>query len=171
MKKGFYSILITLIIFVVTYSFINYQDTSDTKQSEKAATPTPTQKSERTPEGVLRDLDGETVPVTGPLTVEIISPEGDSFMMSQARMYSATVSNMGNNKGVCHWKFYLNEYEEETLYREQDTQVTGGDTCGFTSTFIDRRGNLRVEVVLEVQDRYSSETLQTVSDEALYKVL
>ena len=170
-KKAFFTVLISAIALVFAYSLINFQKTASNKTIENQATVTPTQTTEMSPEDVIEQMDGGTEQVTGPPAIEIISPEGDSFVMSQARMYKAKVSNLGNYKGVCYWKFYLNQYDEEELYREQETQVTGDDTCGFTSTFIDNRGELRVEVTLETQDYNTGDSVETVIDEATYSVL
>ena len=170
-KKAFFTILISAIALVFSYSLINSQKPVTYETTEKQNTLTPTESTDLSPEDIINQMDGGSEEVTGPLSVEITSPKGDSFVMSQARMYEASVSNLGSNKGTCYWKFYLNQYDEEELYREQETQVTGDDTCGFTSSFIDNRGELRVEVTLESQDYYTKEIIEATTDEARYTVL
>lgn len=128
---------------------------------------------EKTPEQVLEEMDARENPESkGPLSAEIVSPEGDTFEMSQARLYRAMVENRStifNQKTTCHWKFYLNEYSEEVLYKEMDTPVTG-DRCGFTSTFIDKRGKLRVVLEVSTVDTKTNETLESFTTEKNYLV-
>jgi hypothetical protein len=118
-----------------------------------------------TPEEVIAQMErAEGIGVEqGPIEVEIISPEEKSFMPSQARHYRAEIKGLKTGSSCyCDWKFYLNENNEEVLYREMDdrqcTSVgenqNGEDrlyVCGFTTTFIDKIGELRVEVEVEVE--------------------
>jgi len=109
------------------------------------------------------------------LQLEIISPEGDIFESRQARYYNAWIN--GNNKYDnivnCHWDFYLNENNEEVLYETMDNRSRLSEEsqkiCGFTSTFIDSRGELRVVLTMTVQDLQSND-LETISAERLYTV-
>jgi hypothetical protein len=94
----------------------------------------------------------------GPIEVEIISPEGEFFVPSQARHYQAEIGGIEiGSRCSCDWKFYLNENNEEILYKEMaDRQCSSKEGsqnkfCGFTTTFIDKIGELRVEVEVEVE--------------------
>jgi hypothetical protein len=118
-----------------------------------------------TPEEVIAQMEkAEGIGVEqGPIEVEIISPEEKDFMPSQARHYRAEIEGMKTGSSCyCDWKFYLNENNKEVLYKEMDdrqcTSVeenqNGEDllyVCGFTTTFIDKIGELRVEVEVEVK--------------------
>jgi hypothetical protein len=113
-----------------------------------------------TPEEVIARLDREEgIGVKqGPIEVEIISPEGEFFVPSQARHYQAEIEGIETGSRCrCDWKFYLNENNEEVLYKEMaDRQCSSKEDsqnkfCGFTTTFIDKIGELRVEVEVEVE--------------------
>ena len=118
-----------------------------------------------TPEEVIAQMDrAEGIGVEqGPIEVEIVSPEEKSFMPSQARHYRAEIKGLKTGSSCyCDWKFYLNENNEEVLYKEMDDRQctpveenqNGEDrlyVCGFTTTFIDKIGELRVEVEVEVE--------------------
>lgn len=122
-----------------------------------------------TPEEVLARMDQEEWSSTWPLLVKIISPEEAIFTPGQARFYKAEVQwNAENARCQCHWKFYLNEYDEETLYQQMDG-TCGGGWCGFTSTFIESRGDLRVHLDVNTTN-YQWEILQTWSDEKNFRV-
>lgn len=125
-----------------------------------------------TPEEVLRRMDeAEKVVMDGPISIDIVSPEGDNFMQSQARMYEAKITNFPKNaQGECAWKFFLNQYDEEALYEEMQTQIIQSE-CGFTSTFIENRGDLRVVVKATIKDPITKEVLDEVTAERKYKVL
>lgn len=111
-----------------------------------------------------------------PVSVTIISPEEETFIPRQARMWKAQVNNFVSDigsLGICEWRFYLNENNEEVLYKEQETKVvlsTGGDnSCAFTSTFIEKRGKLRAEVTIHVKDMQDN-ILETFVSERSYIV-
>ncbi len=123
-----------------------------------------------TPEEVIKQLEGDST-LEGDIQMTIISPEGKTFLPGQARLWRAQLENIENDAsfGVnCHWKFYLNENNEEILYKEMENRsgVSKEDpnVCGFTSTFIDRVGLLRVvldaEVVTSAGDIIESYTAQ-----------
>lgn len=110
------------------------------------------------------------------LKLTIISPEEETFIPRQARMYDALLE--GNQKYEfamvrCNWKFYLNENNQESLIQEMDnSSVMSGESkeiCGFTSTFIDRVGVLRV--VLEATLYNAVEDLESVTAEKTYTVV
>ena len=130
--------------------------------------------NEKTPEQVLRELDAlENPEPEGPLSAEIVSPEEETFMMSQARLYRAEITNglSGmSKKTVCNWRYYIEgDDDEEVLYKEQTVPMTA-DRCGFTSTFIDKRGKLRVEVEVEIVDKKTGEILDTFTTDKEYIV-
>lgn len=137
-----------------------------------------TTKQGLTPEEVLAQMDAaEGVGIEqGPISIEIQSPKEERFMMSQARFYNAVITGVATGyRCSCDWDFYLNEYDEETLYEQMpDRQCTAGREdglleCGFTSTFINSRGDLRVAVTATVTDR-QGEPVQTAYAEAQYRV-
>lgn len=109
------------------------------------------------------------------LKLTIIGPEEDIIEPRQARMYNALIEGNGkySNQVKCHWEFYLNENNEEVLYKTMDnTGIISGQSkelCGFTSTFIDRVGVLRVVLTMTVFD-YTNENIETISAERIFTV-
>ncbi|WKZ24097.1 MAG: hypothetical protein QY312_00615 [Candidatus Dojkabacteria bacterium] len=115
------------------------------------------------------DQPSETVSPTAEventkLEVRITSPTEETFQPRQARMWSADILNfkgMITRFASCEWRFYLNENNSEALYQEQVTRAVLSEgkenTCGFTSTFIEKRGKLRVEVTVIVKDLQENE--------------
>lgn len=110
------------------------------------------------------------------LKLTIISPEEETFIPRQARMYNSILE--GNQKYDfasvrCNWKFYLNENNEETLIQEMNnTGVMSGESkelCGFTSTFIDRVGKLRVVLSLTLYNAIGD--LESIEAERTYTVV
>lgn len=159
------------------------QSSSEIRSDQEFPDETDSQE-ELTPEEVIAQLDrAEGIGVEqGPIVVEIISPEEKSFMPSQARHYRAEIEGLKTGSQCsCDWKFYLNENNEEVLYQEMlDRPCTPvGDensqtvedkihVCGFTSTFIDKIGELRVEVEVEVEKQ--DEIVEQASAEKIYTV-
>lgn len=109
------------------------------------------------------------------LKLSIVSPEEEKIFPSQARMYNALVEGNGkySNPVKCHWEFFLNENNEEVLYKVMDnTGVLSGESkeiCGFTSTFMDRVGKLRVVLTMTVYNAVD-DNLETVVAEREYIV-
>lgn len=109
------------------------------------------------------------------LKLEIISPEEETFIPRQARMYNALISGNGKyaTTANCHWDFYLNENNQETLYKQMDnTAIVSGESkeiCGFTSTFIESRGELRVVLTVTIYNAVNP-NLETISAERKYIV-
>lgn len=173
-KKWLWLIIILLIILgLIIFAVAKTGDKDSAKENETKTE----ESSELTPEEVLQGMDEGVEEVSGPVEIKIISPEGDTFVPRQARMWKAQIENLSltyPDKATCDWKFYLNEYSEEVLYKEQSTQVTPdndgtGKICAFTSTFIENRGELRVVVDLKVErsngtsiDEYSGTRYYTV---------
>jgi len=119
--------------------------------------------------------DDEEVKIEHNLKLSIISPEEEKIFPSQARMYNALAEGNGKYSTTvkCHWEFFLNEYNEEVLYKVMDVPgVLAGESkelCGFTSSFMDRVGKLRVVLTVTISN-YLEETLETVTAERTYVV-
>jgi len=134
------------------------------------------------PEEVIAELDTGSATESAdtsnplPLQLELISPEGETFERRQARMYNARITNQQRYVGSqvrCNWDFYLNENNEEALYQEMDNRSlihSDRDTlCGFTSTFIEKRGVVRAVLTIEIYN--ATGVLDTVSAERTWTVL
>ncbi|HOU75782.1 MAG TPA: hypothetical protein PK957_01505 [Candidatus Dojkabacteria bacterium] len=109
------------------------------------------------------------------LTLKIISPEEEIFSVRQARHYNALAEGNAKYSHLvrCHWDFYLDQNNGEALYQTMDnTGVLSGESkemCGFTSTFIEATGNLRVVLTMTVYDAVN-DNLETVTAEKKYIV-
>ncbi|HPA25435.1 MAG TPA: hypothetical protein PLK76_01595 [bacterium] len=164
MKNNRWIILVLLILIISGTVFIKLkQPKQTTKQeiniSEKSAEIAPVEEKEKKP-----------------IEVIIISPEEEMFQARQARMWSAKIDNFEDEYGkfgFCEWRFYLNENNEEVLYKEQTVRTVlsaGGDnTCAFTSTFIEKVGKLRVEVTVLIKD-FQENLIETFKAERNYIV-
>lgn len=164
MKNNRWIILVLLILIISGTVFIKLkQPKQTTKQeiniSEKSAEIAPVEEKEKKP-----------------IEVIIISPEEKMFQARQARMWSAKIDNFEDEYGkfgFCEWRFYLNENNEEVLYKEQTVRTVlsaGGDnTCAFTSTFIEKVGKLRVEVTVLIKD-FQENLIETFKAERNYIV-
>lgn len=76
--------------------------------------------------------------------IAITSPEGTEFYKGQARMWKLDIQGFNPGPGaskVCHWTFYLNGVK----YQE----MPDNKGCAFTSTFIEQKGSLKVEVRID----------------------
>ncbi len=129
-----------------------------------------------TPEEVIQQLEGESA-LEGDIVMSIISPEEETFEPRQARFWKAKLDGIENDVSFavnCHWKFYMNENNEEVLYKEMENRSglskEDPEICGFTSTFIDRVGKLRVVLEAEVV-KSGGEIVDTFSAEREYTVL
>lgn len=172
----------TLLFFTCLFSalFILSACSPDNRKETEKSENTPvkiTAEENLSPEEVLARMDAaEGVGlIQGPVEVKIISPEEEKFSQGQARNYQASIDGLVNGSSCyCDWKFYLNEYDEETLYQQMnDRQCTGTNTsgslvCGFTSNFIKSRGDLRVHVDIRVNK--DGGVVQTSSAEKKYRV-
>lgn len=121
---------------------------------------------EMTPEEALQRLNEEEGigKEQGPVSVSIVSPKEETFMPRQARMYKAEVEGMERGfRCECKWKFYLNERGEEVLYREMESPCVN-NSCGFTSTFIEKIGKLRVHVDVDVKNSKKGTVYSTSTD-------
>lgn len=111
------------------------------------------------------------------IKLSIISPEEETFIARQARMWQASISELNqrvSGRAICHWKFYLNENNDEVLYQEmENSSIISKDDleiCGFTSTFIEKRGKLRAKLDIDIQNIFG-DILGTYSAEKNYIVL
>lgn len=166
MKKPVYVIILIILLSLIgitAYYFLN-------KDREK--TPETNTDSVYEEENVDENIEEKE----HSLKLAIISPEEETFIPRQARMYNALLE--GNQKYDfamvrCNWKFYLNENNQESLIQEMDnSSVMSGESkeiCGFTSTFIDRVGVLRVVLTATLYN--AVEDLETVSAERTYTVV
>ncbi|HPQ79007.1 MAG TPA: hypothetical protein PLG47_00960 [Candidatus Dojkabacteria bacterium] len=169
MKKYHYLLLIFLLLCGIGYGL---QRIMDSKVKDDSQEITVVEDTEET------NLD-EGVEVMGKehlLKLTIISPEEETFNPGQARMYNSLLE--GNQKYDfasvrCNWKFYLNENNEEKLIQEMNnSSVMSGESkelCGFTSSFIDRVGVLRV--VLNATLYNAIGDLESVEAERTYTVV
>ena len=179
MKKRHTIILILLFTvflgFYVTKTFVNKSKSTANYDEESYGKDfgDTVDSNEKTPEQVIKEMEARENPkIEGPLSAKIISPEGEAFQVGQARFYKAKIENGLSNtykKTECSWEFYINEYSEEVLYKEQNVPMTG-DTCGFTSTFIDKMGKLRVSLETVLSDRETGEVLDTFTTDRTYIV-
>jgi hypothetical protein len=145
--------------------------------SSPAATPSPSPTVESAEEmDLFATPEHMKNPENHALALEIIGPEGDKIFPAQARMYNAYIK--GNAKYEmakinCHWKFYLNEYSDEVLFQQMDNSSilseAEKEVCGFTHTFINKPGQLRVELTAELTT-IAGDPLETVVAERAYLV-
>ena len=190
-EKSFQKKWIILIIIAVALIFLVFGCSKKNNQSKEEQPATEIRSDqefldeesdeELTPEEIITRLEkAKGVGVEqGPISVEIISPEEEIFSPNQARHYRAEIEGLKiGSKCSCDWDFYLNENNEEVLYKEMNDRpcTTMNEsfeddqfyTCGFTSTFIDRVGELRVEAEVEVEKK--DEIIEKVTAERKYKV-
>jgi hypothetical protein len=170
-------IIIAIILALLLMLFVL---TRGSEESAEQALPQDTDQSsmtEETADAAQEDTEESQPEPQGPVELTIISPEEDTFAPRQARMYEATIANyvpsFSYNMADCRWKFYLNENNEEALYEEMTNRaiVTADkkNICGFTSTFIESRGELRVELNLDILDAKDN-IIETLIAERKYRV-
>lgn len=178
-------IIIIIIIFLALFLFISLLSGNNNKKDNEEgengsgdiSLESESENNELTPEEVIARMNEEEgIGVEqGPVDVEIIGPEGETFVLGQARHYQAQVLGLENgSKCSCNWRFYINENNDEYLYREM-TDVgcsrkssIEGHVCGFTSTFIEKIGELRVHVDVEVEKQ--GEIVQEAKADRMYIV-
>jgi hypothetical protein len=178
-------IIIIIVIFLAIFLFVSLitrnSDENNTKvmgdDNGTSSVEAEGDDSELSPEEVIARMDKEEgIGVEqGPVDVEIIGPEGEAFMPRQARYYQAQVLGLENGSSCnCDFKFYLNENNEEYLYKEMTNRGCArrasveGQVCGFTSSFIAKVGELRVHVDVEVEKQ--DEIVQTATADRMYIV-
>lgn len=171
-------LLLLLLLGYGIYSLFIKKDTSelvDTQDTQTTETED-NQDGTLTPEEVIEQLEGEST-LEGNIVMSIVSPEEDTFIPNQARLWKAELKGIENDVSFavnCHWKFYINENNEEVLYKEMDNRSgltkENPEICGFTSTFIDKVGKLRVVLQAEVVNS-GNEVVDTFTAEREYTVL
>ncbi len=176
LRKLLLLLLLLLLLGYGIYALFIKKDTSETVNDQNSNTVENenNEDSTLTPEEVIEQLEGETT-LKGAIMMSIISPEEETFIPSQARFWKAKLDGIENDVSFsvnCHWKFYLNENNEEVLYKEMENRSglskENPEICGFTSTFIDRAGKLRV--VLEAEVVNYNEIVDTFTAEREYTV-
>jgi hypothetical protein len=175
LKKLLLVLLLLLLLFYGVYAILIKNSAPDVLNNQEAEEVENAIEPNLTPEDVLKQLEGDDS-LGQEIQISIVSPEGESFTPSQARMWQAELENIESETsfGVnCHWKFYINENNEEVLYQEMENRSgvskDNPQICGFTSTFIDRIGKLRVVLDAEILNS-SGDVLETYTAEREYIV-
>ena len=178
LKKLLLLLLLLLLLVYGIYALFIKKDTSEVVDSQNNQTTESedNQDGTLTPEEVIEQLEGEST-LEGDIVMSIVSPEGKTFIPGQARLWKAELKGIENDVSFavnCHWKFYINENNEEVLYKEMENRSgltkENPEICGFTSTFIDRVGKLRVVLQAEVV-KSGNEIVDTFTAEREYTVL
>ncbi len=171
-KNNKYLLIILISLLLLLALFFFFKDRTSRKESSEINDDTVSLNQD---ERESEEENGKEV--IHDLKLTIISPEGETFEKGQARMYKAHIEGNGKYESAllkCKWEFYLNENNQEVLYKEiENTGVLGldpKDVCGFTSTFIENEGVLRVKLTLTVYNA-SDDNLETLSAEREYAVL
>lgn len=176
LRKLLLLLLLLLLLGYGIYAIFIKKDTSETADNQNNNTVENESNEDGTlsPEEVIEQLEEEST-LKGDIVMSIISPEGETFIPSQARFWKAKLDGIENDISFsvnCHWKFYLNENNEEVLYKEMENRSgltkENPEICGFTSTFIDKVGKLRV--VLEAEVVNGDDIVDTFTAEREYTV-
>ena len=175
LKKLLLILLLLLLLGYGIYAIFIKEDTSEVVNTQTTETED-NQDGSLTPEEVIEQLEGEST-LEGDIVMSIISPEEETFIPNQARLWKAELQEIENDISFavnCHWKFYLNENNEEVLYKEMENRSglskENPEVCAFTSSFIDRVGKLRVVLEAEVV-KSGNEVVDTFTAEREYTVL
>ena len=175
LKKLLLILLLLLLLGYGIYAIFIKEDTSEVVNTQTTETED-NQDGTLTPEEVIEQLEGEST-LEGDIVMSIISPEEETFIPNQARLWKAELQEIENDISFavnCHWKFYLNENNEEVLYKEMENRSglskENPEVCAFTSSFIDRVGKLRVVLEAEVV-KSGNEVVDTFTAEREYTVL
>lgn len=166
MKKKILYISIALLIIIITiFIIVNKRNTTSKIETvENENTPIVLDEEEYSIE--------ETTSIGERVTVEIVSPEEPTFMANQARKWEGEVKDIESDNSftaVCKWEFFLNGNAYQS--REDSTPVSKKypDICTFVSTFIEDRGELRVKLTVDIQNK-QEELLDTYTAERNYSV-
>ena len=178
LKKLLLILLLLLLLGYGIYAIFIKEDTSELVDTQNTQT-TDTEDNQDgtlTPEEVIEQLEGEST-LEGDIVMSIVSPEEETFIPNQARLWEAELKGIENDISFavnCHWKFYINENNEEVLYKEMENKSSltkeNPEVCAFTSSFIDRVGKLRVVLEAEVV-KSGNEVVDTFTAEREYTVL
>ncbi len=181
-KRINYSIMaiILLILLVSGYLFFIKKDSSKVQKTSKTQDSSMEASNDSDEPSYVDEFtkqQNEPISMGENVKMSIIGPEEPTFLARQARMYQASLTELDekvSGSATCHWKFYLNENNNEVLYKEmENSSVVSKDDlniCTFTSTFIEKRGTLRVKLDIELQNGFS-QTIGTLSAERNYTVL
>lgn len=149
-------LLLLLLLGYGIYTLFVKKDQTNIENNGSTQNTQSTDDETLTPEETIGQLEGN-FSLEGGMTMTIVSPEEEIFQPNQARLWKAKINGIENDVSFsvnCHWKFYLNENNEEVLYREMENRSglssEKTEICAFTSTFIDRVGKLRVLLEAEV---------------------
>ncbi len=180
-KKRISIIAIIILLLALSFALSGKEEVAETEQVAQEQADVIEEQSDMTMEEYEKELfknQQQTEP-QGPVELTIVSPEEETFTPRQARMYEADIVNFtpssitGYDTADCRWKFYLNENNEEALYKEMTNRAVltaeSKQICGFTSTFIESRGELRVELNLDILDK-DGNVLKTLVAERKYRV-
>jgi len=170
-------LVLTLIagIYIIFFSKNRININNDTQTTDNTEESQYQGSSENTENQFSEGNDNDQGEIEHNLKLTIISPEEEYFAKSQARMYNALVEGNGKYATTikCIWRFYIDENNGEYLYKEQEIPgVLAGESkeiCGFTTTMIDKRGKLRVELTMTVYNAVN-ENLETVVADRKYVV-
>jgi hypothetical protein len=172
-KKNIIYLALALIIFISIGIFLLSKREKNTPNIGGEDLNTQQESNELSPEEVLKNMeDPYSIVLSEDTSLEITSPKEETFVVSQARMWEATLTGIehGIFKTNCKWEFYIND----SLYKNREYQssasVDDNTTCGFTSTFIDMAGGLEVKLTVEVLDS-DGNIVETYSTNRNYTVL
>lgn len=168
-------IYILIIIVILILIILGIYKVIQNREAENITTEEATEENSDTltPEEVLEQMEeDETVILSDSAKVSIISPEGESFSIGQARMWEAEFVGIekGSFRATCHWEFYMNDELYKTMDNTSYTSLEDPTACGFTSTFIDVYGTLKVKLNIEAKNMYN-DILGTYNTEREYSVL
>lgn len=173
-KKKLIILILIVIVLIALGFFVKSLFTKDNTDNTTEDNSNLEEQEYSNDEELTEEEDSEEKPHD--LKLSIIGPEGETFEKGQARMYKALAEGNGkwDNRVKCHWEFFLNENNEEVLYQTMDNKSILSDdsqeVCGFTTTFIEKRGVLRVKLTMTVSN-YADEDLETITAERMYTVL
>lgn len=174
MKKNkiVYIIIAVIVLLLITLGVYSLNKKSADNQPPSITEETSEDEDTLTPEEVLEQMDEEASTIlSDDIYVSIISPEGDSFSIGQARNWEAEFTGIekGTLKASCTWEFYMNDELYRTMENTSATSADDPTACGFTSTFIDVYG--KVDVRLKIDLSKSSEDWGTYTTSREYSVL
>jgi hypothetical protein len=116
--------------------------------------------------------DKYTIVLSENSDLSITSPIEETFIVGQARMWEGTLTGIehGVFKTNCKWDFYMNDELYKTMDKPSSASKDDPTTCGFTSTFINIAGELKVELTVDVLNSDNT-VLDTYSTSNIFTVL
>ncbi|MFA5622801.1 MAG: hypothetical protein WC981_01040 [Candidatus Dojkabacteria bacterium] len=171
MKNNKYLLILLISLLLLVALFFFFNDRASRKKSSDINNDTVSVNQDE-----QQSEDENEKEVVHDLKLTIISPEEETFEKGQARMYNAHIEGNSKYRSAlvkCKWEFFLKGSTQEVLYKEMESTGVLGlepkDVCGFTSTFIEARGELRVKLTLTIYN-YANEDLESVFAERMYTV-